>query len=53
MVVLSAESAFDPGRIDLQIECKLEALGHGEIRLGSIDGPVLKIDPLPYPLIEI
>jgi folate-binding protein YgfZ len=53
MVVLSADSAFDPGRIDLQIECKLEALEHGDIRLGSIDGPVLKIDPLPYPLIEI
>ena len=53
MVVLSSESAFDPNLIDLQIECKLEALEHGEIRLGSIDGPVLKIDPLPYPLIEI
>ncbi len=53
MVVLSAQSVFDPSHIDLQIECRLEALGHGEIRLGSLDGPVLKIDPLPYPLIEI
>ncbi|WP_353433324.1 folate-binding protein [Polynucleobacter sp. MWH-UH23A] len=53
MVVLSAHSAFEPGRIDLQIECKSEALEHGEIRLGSIHGPVLKMDPLPYPLIEI
>ena len=53
MVVLSAQSVFDPSRIDLQIECKLEALEHGEIRLGSIVGPVLKMDPLPYPLIEI
>ncbi|QWD61685.1 folate-binding protein YgfZ [Polynucleobacter sp. MWH-UH25E] len=53
IVVLSAQSVFDPSRIDLQIECKLEALKHGEIRLGSIDGPVLKMDPLPYPLIEI
>jgi tRNA-modifying protein YgfZ len=53
MVVLSALSAFDSSRIDLQIECKLEALEHGEIRLGSIDGPVVKMDPLPYPLIEI
>jgi folate-binding protein YgfZ len=53
MVVLSAQSVFDPSRIDLQIECKLEAMEHGEIRLGSIDGPVLKMDPLPYPLIEI
>jgi folate-binding protein YgfZ len=53
MVVLSAQSVFDPSHIDLQIECKLEALEHGEIRLGSVDGPVLKMDPLPYPLIEI
>ena len=53
MVVLSAQSAFHQGRIDLQIECKSEVLEHGEIRLGSIHGPVLKIDTLPYPLIEI
>jgi folate-binding protein YgfZ len=53
MVVLSSHAAFVQGRIDLQIECKSEALEHGEIRLGSIDGPVLKLDPLPYPLIEI
>ena len=53
MVVLSAQSVFDPSHIDLQIECKLEALEHGEIRLESIGGPVLKMDPLPYPLIEI
>jgi hypothetical protein len=37
----------------LQIECKLDALEAGDIHLGSFDGPVLKIDPLPYPLIEI
>jgi len=53
MVVLSAPSPLDPGRIDLQVECKLEALEHGEIHLGSPQGPVLKIDSLPYPLIEI
>jgi folate-binding protein YgfZ len=53
MVVLSAQSVFDLSHIDLQIECKLEALEHGEIRLGSVDGPVLKKDLLPYPLIEI
>ena len=53
MVVLSSLSSTQPNRIDLQIECKLEALEHGEILLGSADGPVLKIDPLPYPLIEI
>ena len=53
MVVLSAPSPLDPGRTDLQVECKLEALEHGEIHLGSPQGPVLKIGSLPYPLIEI
>jgi hypothetical protein len=53
MVVLSAPSLGDPGRVDLQIECKLEALEGGEIHLGSVEGPVLKIDALPYPLLEI
>lgn len=53
MVVLSAKHPADPGRIDLQIECKLEALEAGDIRLGGASGPVLKIDSLPYPLIEI
>ena len=53
MVVLSAKSARDSRRIDFQIECKLDALESGEIHLGSIDGPVLKIDPLPYPLLDI
>ncbi|MBU3626664.1 folate-binding protein YgfZ [Polynucleobacter sp. JS-Safj-400b-B2] len=53
MVVLSARSLNEPERIDLQIECKLEALEDGEIHLGSAQGPVLKIDLLPYPLIEI
>ena len=53
MVVLSAHSPEDRERIDLQIECKLEALENGEIHLGSAEGPVLKIDLLPYPLLEI
>ena len=53
MVVLSSPSAEDPDRIGFQLECKLEALENGEIHLGSIDGPVLKMDLLPYPLIEI
>jgi folate-binding protein YgfZ len=53
MVVLSAKNPSNPSRIDLQIELKLEALEKGEIHLGGADGPVLKIDPLPYPLIEI
>jgi folate-binding protein YgfZ len=53
MVVLSSPSQSDPQRIDLQIECKLEALEGGNIHLGGADGPVLKIALLPYPLIEI
>jgi hypothetical protein len=53
MVVLSAVNAENPNWIDFQIECKLEALEHGEIHLGSKQGPVLKIDPLPYSLLEI
>ena len=53
MVVLAAVNHTIPSRVDFQIECKLEAMERGEIRLGSHDGPVLKIDPLPYPLIEI
>jgi folate-binding protein YgfZ len=53
MVVLAAINPANAGRIDLQVECKLDALGLGEIHLGASDGPVLKIDQLPYPLIEI
>ncbi|MBU3565917.1 folate-binding protein YgfZ [Polynucleobacter sp. MWH-HuK1] len=53
MVVLSTKHPVDNRRIDLQIECKLEALEDGDIHLGSSTGPVLKIDSLPYPLIEI
>ncbi|MBU3551837.1 MULTISPECIES: folate-binding protein YgfZ [Polynucleobacter] len=53
MVVLSAPCTQELNRLDLQVECKLEALEQGEIRLGSAQGPVLKIDTLPYPLIEI
>lgn len=53
MVVLAAQNPNHPNRIDLQVECKLEALEGGEIHLGNSKGPVLKIDLLPYPLIEI
>ena len=53
MVVLSAPCPLEPHRIDLQLECKLDALESGDIHLGSAQGPVLKIDSLPYPLIEI
>ena len=53
MVVLAANNPNNIERIDLQVECKLEALEAGEIHLGASDGPVLKIDQLPYPLLEI
>ena len=53
MVVLSAINPHESDSIKLQIECKLEALEHGEIHLGSVDGPVLKMSLLPYQLIEI
>jgi tRNA-modifying protein YgfZ len=53
MVVLSAANPFVSNRIELQIECKLEALESGKLHLGSTDGPELIIDLLPYPLIEI
>jgi tRNA-modifying protein YgfZ len=53
MVVLASPNPHDPNRIDLQIECKLDMLEHGEIYLGQNNGPVLKMDSLPYPLLEI
>jgi folate-binding protein YgfZ len=53
MVVLAAPNPDHPDRIDFQVECKLEALESGEIHIGGSDGPVLKIDTLPYPLLEI
>ncbi len=53
MVVLSAVDPLMPETIELQIECKLEALEHGEIHLGEVGGPVLKMNLLPYPLLEI
>lgn len=53
MVVLAASNLEIRDRIDFQIECKLDALEAGEIHLGRSDGPVLKIEKLPYPLIEI
>ena len=53
MVVLAASNPSQPDRIDLQVECKLDALESGQIHLAMSNGPVLKIDQLPYPLIEI
>ena len=53
MVVLAASNPSHPGLINFQVECKLDALESGEIHLAMSNGPVLKIDQLPYPLIEI
>ena len=53
MVVLAANNPSHPDLVDLQVECKLEALESGQIHLAMSNGPVLKIDQLPYPLIEI
>ena len=53
MVVLAAPNLFDSNRVDLQVECKLDALEGGKIHLANSEGPVLKIDLLPYPLLEI
>jgi folate-binding protein YgfZ len=53
MVVLAATNAANLARIDLQVECKLDALEIGAIYLGTSDGPVLMIDSIPYPLLEI
>jgi folate-binding protein YgfZ len=53
MVVLAASNSENLARIDLQVECKLDALEIGAIHLGASDGPVLMIDSLPYPLLEI
>lgn len=53
MVVLAAPNPLEPNRIDLQVECKLDALQDGEIHLANSSGPVLKIDSLPYLLLEI
>lgn len=53
MIVLASPNPGNPDRIDLQLECKLDCLESGSIHLGNSGGPVLQIDSLPYPLIEI
>lgn len=53
MVVLAAPNPYTPNRVDLQVECKLDSLDGGEIHLANSEGPVLKIDLLPYSLLEI
>ena len=53
MVVLSAPSIANTRRMDFQIEIKTELQGGGTFHLGTPDGPILMLDQLPYPLIEI
>jgi folate-binding protein YgfZ len=53
MVVLAAQHPLVNDRMDIQVECKLEALQTGSVHLGSATGPALSFSPLPYPLIEI
>jgi len=53
MVVLAAQHPLVNDRMDVQVECKLEALQSGSVHLGSATGPALSFAALPYPLIEI
>ncbi len=53
MVVLAALHPLVNNRMDVQVECKLEALQSGSVHLGSATGPALSFAALPYPLIEI
>ncbi|MEY4481629.1 MAG: hypothetical protein RIQ84_791 [Pseudomonadota bacterium] len=53
MVVLAAQNPSMEEEVALQVECKLEALQSGSIHLNSIQGPQLRFEALPYPLIEI
>jgi tRNA-modifying protein YgfZ len=53
MVVLAALHPLVNDRMDVQVECKLEALQSGSVHLGSATGPALSFAVLPYPLIEI
>lgn len=49
LVVNSAQQMNTAGHSFL-IEVKLAALGHGELRLSSVDGPLLRQKNLPYPV---
>ena len=48
MVVNAAPNGA--GGVDALVEIKLAALADGDIRLGSAAGPVLRFQPMPYPL---
>ena len=53
MVVLAAPHPLVKDRVDVQVECKLEALQAGSVHMSSATGPALSFSALPYPLIEI
>jgi hypothetical protein len=53
MVVLAASHPLVKDRVDVQVECKLEALQAGLVHMSSTTGPALSFSALPYPLIEI
>lgn len=48
MVVNAAPNGA--GGVDALVEIKLAALEQGDVRLGSVDGPRLRFQPLPYAL---
>jgi folate-binding protein YgfZ len=53
MVVLAAPHPLVKDRVDVQVECKLEALQSGSVHMSSATGPALSFSALPYSLIEI
>ena len=53
MVVLAASHPLVKDRVDVQVECKLEALQSGSVHMSSATGPALSFSALPYSLIEI
>jgi folate-binding protein YgfZ len=53
MVVLAAPHPLVKDRVDVQVECKLEALQAGSVHMSSATGPALSFTTLPYSLIEI
>ncbi len=53
MIVLSAPNPYQPNRIDMQIECKLNKLNEGTLHLGNPSGPVLTPGNIPYSLLQI
>lgn len=48
MVVNAAPNGS--GSVDALVEMKLAALGQGDVRLGSAEGPAVRVLPMPYAL---